>query len=310
MSMWLETKDRVADLLHWSQVDVFAEAAYQGNMLAIFHDARSLTDAQMQAMARETNLSETTFLLPSDDPEEDAREGMCVRIFTVEEELPFAGHPTLGTAAWLWANHAALQGADEVKLRLKAGTIPVRFTAPAEGEAGVYGEMRQRDPQFDGTALDVAAIAAACGLPMDGLHAELRPQVVSTGLPFCVAPVASLEALAQVRVDQPALLRALGGTAAKFVYAIAPAGEGTWRARMPFYGQDDPATGSAAGCAISYLVRHGAVASGSDVTILQGQEVGRPSRISVRASLIGDRITDVFVGGRTIPVANGWFTHP
>jgi trans-2,3-dihydro-3-hydroxyanthranilate isomerase len=293
--------------LDWAQVDVFAERAYEGNMLAIFPDGRGLTDEQMQSLARETNLSETTFILPA-TPEEERDHGVRVRIFTVEEELPFAGHPTLGTASWLWANHPLLQGQDEVKLKLNVGTIAVRFRKQVEGETGVYGEMRQRDPEF-GAMPDREAIAAACGLTIEDLHASLQPQVVSTGLPFCIVPLASFDALQRVHLDATRMAQVLAGTGAKFIYAITPQGN-AWRARMPFHGADDPATGSAAGCAISYLVRHGAVPSEAAVTIHQGIEVHRPSHIDVRASLRGDAVTDVFVGGRTIPVASGTFTHP
>jgi trans-2,3-dihydro-3-hydroxyanthranilate isomerase len=292
---------------NWAQVDVFAERAYEGNMLAIFTDGRGLSDEQMQALARETNLSETTFILPATESEE-REHGVHVRIFTVEEELPFAGHPTLGTASWLWANHPLLRGSDEVRLRLQVGTIPVRFRRPVAEEAGVYGEMQQRDPVLSAQPAS-EAIARACGLALKDLDATWKPQVVSTGLPFCIVPLASLDALQRLLVDAERLDRALAGTGAKFIYAITPH-DGAWRARMPFHGADDPATGSAAGCAISYLVRHGAVPSGTATTILQGIEVHRPSRIDVRASLREGSVTNVFVGGRTIPVATGLFTHP
>ena len=293
--------------LEWAQVDVFADRALEGNMLAIFADASGLSDADMQALARETNLAETTFILPADAAEE-LEHGIRVRIFTVSEELPFAGHPTLGTASWLWANHRSLRGADEIRLRLNAGTIPVRFRAPAAGESGVFGEMRQRDPEF-GFTPDADVLAQACGLTHDDLHETLRPQVVSTGLPFCVVPLRSVEALGRLAV-QPALSGVLARSGAKFIYAIAPAEGSTWRARMPFYGADDPATGSAAGCAISYLVQRGAVPSDEAIVILQGLEVRRPSRLHVRASLVNGAVTEVFVGGRTIPVAAGRFIIP
>jgi trans-2,3-dihydro-3-hydroxyanthranilate isomerase len=303
MSTWFSA----GRTLDWAQVDVFAERAYEGNMLAIFTDGRGLSDEQMQGLARETNLSETTFILPATAAEEQEH-GVRVRIFTVEEELPFAGHPTLGTASWLWANHPALRGREEVRLRLNVGTISVRFCAPAAGEVGVYGEMRQRDPEF-GAMPDRDAIADACGLAGEDLHKTLQPQVVSTGLPFCIVPLTTLDALQRLRIDAVRMAAALAGTAAKFVYAVTPQ-QDAWRARMPFHGADDPATGSAAGCAISYLVRHGAVPSEAAVTIYQGAEVHRPSRIDVRASLRDRTVTDVFVAGRTIPVASGTFTHP
>lgn len=303
MSTWLG-QGRTLD---WAQVDVFAERPLQGNMLAIFTDARGLSDAEMMQLARETNLSETTFILPG-DPDEERERGIRVRIFTVEEEFPFAGHPTLGTAAWLWATHATLRGSEEIRLRLNVGSIPVRFRTPVAGEVGVYGEMRQRDPEF-GTRIDPEALAQACGLGLNDLHGTLPPQVVSTGLPFCILPLASVDALSRLSVDTAALGAILHETPAKMVYAIAQEGTG-WRARTPFRGSDDPATGSAAGCAISYLVQHGAAGSEENLVFFQGNEVHRPSRLFVRASSRGGAVTDVFVGGRTVPVAAGRFTLP
>ncbi len=291
--------------LRWAQVDVFAERALEGNPLAIFPDATGLSDAEMQALARETNLSETTFILPG-DTEDELANGVRVRIFTVEEELPFAGHPTLGTAGWLWACHPELQGAAEVRLRLNAGAVPVRFDMADENSLGVYGEMRQLDPEF-GAMHDPLSLALACSLQKHDLHPSLTPQVVSTGLPFCILPLRSLDALARLHV-RPEAAALLAGTGAKLVAAIVLMENGTLRARVPFNGSDDPATGSAAGCAISYLVRHGAVPSGVLTTIAQGSEVSRPSRLDVRASLVGGAVGDVFVGGRTIPVASGRFT--
>src|SRR5213083_3736760 len=133
------------------QVDVFTQTPLAGNPLAIFPDAQGLTDGEMQALAREMNLSETTFIFPRDAATE-SREGKKVRIFTVEEELPFAGHPTLGTALHLYASESNQPA--EIILDLKAGKIPVRFTANSQNAGGdrvdgqVFGELRQRDPEF------------------------------------------------------------------------------------------------------------------------------------------------------------------
>jgi trans-2,3-dihydro-3-hydroxyanthranilate isomerase len=170
--------------------------------------------------------------------------------------------------------------------------------------------MRQRDPDF-GPFGDRVAMAHACGLNPEDLHPTLNPQGVSTGLPFCVIPVRSVEALGRLRVRHE-LDDLLAGTGSKFAYVIAPAGSpAEWRARMQFYNGEDPATGSAAGGAISYLVRHGAIASGERCVIRQGVEMLRPSLIEAAATLLpGDAVTDVFVGGRTIPVAAGTFMLP
>ena len=294
--------------LAWAQVDVFAEHRYEGNPLAIFADATGLSKEQMQSLARETNLSETTFILPT-TPEEELQNGVRVRIFTVQEELPFAGHPTLGTASWIRENLPHFANAEEVKLKLDAATIPVRFRTPEDGEEGIHGEMRQRDPEF-GAVMARESLRDACGLAAEDLHTALQPQVVSTGLPFCILPLVSVDALQRMQVDQSALKPLLAAAGAKFVYAIADAGEGKWRARMPFNGSDDPATGSAAGCCISYLVRHRVVASGQAVVIHQGQEVHRPSQLHVRASFQDGKTSEVYVAGCTVFVATGRFTHP
>ena len=157
-------------ILAYSVLDVFAERPLEGNPLAVFHDARGLTDEQLQALARETNLSETTFVLPADDPEQERTHGVRVRIFTTEEELPFAGHPTLGTASWLWLHHPTLKGAETITLRLNVGPIVVRFTT---SDSGVLATMQQNDPVF-GAEHDAAEIAAVIGMQTEDLLLELR----------------------------------------------------------------------------------------------------------------------------------------
>src|SRR6266705_2956728 len=150
------------------QLDVFTQTPLSGNPLAIFPDARGLSDAEMQALAREMNLSETTFILPRDAATE-AREGKKVRIFTVEAELPFAGHPTLGTALYLYASESNQKKPAEITLDLKAGKIPVRFIANSENagrdrvDGQVFGEMRQRDPEF-GVTLSREKVARGLGI--------------------------------------------------------------------------------------------------------------------------------------------------
>ena len=297
--------------LAYALVDVFAEQPFEGNQLAIFTEASGLSDDEMQRLARETNLSETTFVLPR-DPDTEAREGVRVRIFTTEEELPFAGHPTLGTASWLHLHHPVLRGADTVRLRLNVGVIEVRFgQLEADAGPGVYATMRQPDPVF-GQRHDRHAVAAVLGLPVDALDARLPVETVSTGMPFCIVPLMSVAALGGLNMVPAAARQYLAGGDAKFFYCLAPADapEEGWRARMQFYGGEDPATGSAAGCAVSWLVRHGLVASGVPTEIRQGVEMRRPSRITVQATARDGSITEVFVGGRTIPVASGRFLRP
>ena len=296
----------------YALVDVFAERPLEGNMLAIFTDARGLTTDEMQALARETNLAETTFILPAEDPAQELAHGVRVRIFTTEEELPFAGHPTLGTASWLFWNHPALKGAREITLDLKGGSVTVRFDLPAGDEPGVFGTMRQHDPIF-GQIHEPEEVAQATGIALQDLDTSLPIQTVSTGLAFCILPVRSLAAIAHLAVPQAKAKPYLAKSDAKFFYAFTRATESSgadFHARMQFYNGEDPATGSASGCAISYLVRNGLVASGCRAVLEQGIEIKRPSRIFVEASLTDGKVGHVFVGGRTISVASGSFSLP
>ena len=295
------------------QLDVFARAPLRGNPLAIFTDARGLTDQEMQAVAREMNLSETTFILPR-EAEVEAREGKRVRIFTVEEELPFAGHPTLGTALYLYS--IAHSTTDEIVLDLKAGKIPVRFKTDSENagrdrvDGQVFGEMRQRNPEF-GPTLPREEIARALGIDLDEIASEWPSQVVSTGLPFAIVPICNSKSLANLKPDVTRVSVLLKGTDAKFGYFLwIETDKIEARARMFFYGGEDPATGSAAGCAASWLVRYGLVKSDEQVLIRQGFEAGRPSEIFVRATKDGDHVTDVRVGGHAVEILRGRLTIP
>ena len=172
------------------QLDVFTQTPLAGNPLAVFTDAHGLDDGEMQAVAREMNLSETTFILPRDSATE-AREGNKVRIFTVAEELPFAGHPTLGTALHLYASQSGSEQSAEITLDLKVGKVPVRFTANSENagrnrvDGQVFGEMRQRDPEF-GPMLAREEVARVIGIAADEIPSEWPVQIVSTGLPFAI----------------------------------------------------------------------------------------------------------------------------
>jgi trans-2,3-dihydro-3-hydroxyanthranilate isomerase len=294
----------------YALVDVFAENPLEGNALAIFTDARGLTTEQMQSLARETNLSETTFILPR-EPDVERERGLHVRIFTTREELQFAGHPALGTAAWLHLNHPILRGAREIKLELRVGPIPVSFAAQQNGP-GVYGTMRQNDPTF-GEIHDPAAIAAALGLSTDDLDPDLPIQTVSTGMAFCIVPLRSLQVAARLAIPQSLARAYLARGDAKFFHCItgaSPESGAHWHARMQFYTGEDPATGSASGCTIAYLVRHGLVSSGQPIVLEQGIEMLRPSRIYVQATSNRAHVTDVCVGGRTIPIACGRFFLP
>jgi trans-2,3-dihydro-3-hydroxyanthranilate isomerase len=288
------------------QLDVFTRTPLTGNPLAIFTDARGLTDQQMQALAREMNLSETTFVLPR-EPQVEAKEGKRVRIFTVTEELPFAGHPTLGTALYLHSTAASR----EIVLDLNVGKIGVRFSANLKQRSNrvagdVFGEMRQRDPEF-GLTLPPDKVANVLGTDGSEIAVEWPSQIVSTGLPFAIVPIRDSKSLANLKPDLAKVDALLEGTGARFCYFISPERQGRLevRARMFFYGGEDPATGSAAGCAISWIVRHGVAKSDEQILIYQGVEAGRPSEISVRATRDGEKVTNVRVGGYAVEVLRG-----
>jgi trans-2,3-dihydro-3-hydroxyanthranilate isomerase len=299
----------------YSILDVFAERPLEGNPLAVFHDARGLSDAEMQALARETNLAETTFIFPSEDPTSERTTGVCVRIFTTAEELPFAGHPTLGTSSWLYFNHPELRGAERITLQLNVGPITVKFRPREPDELGVCGVMRQNKPVF-GAEHERAAVAHALGLRIEDLSPENAPQTVSTGMPFCIVPLRSPEVARRLQISQRDAQAWLNISDAKFFYCIAPAAQHDqpagphWHARMQFYGGEDPATGSASGCCISWLVKNGLAPSGQLTVIEQGIEILRPSRIEARATKFENEVDNVLVGGRTIPVADGSFFLP
>jgi trans-2,3-dihydro-3-hydroxyanthranilate isomerase len=300
--------------LDYSVLDVFAERPLEGNPLAVFHDARSLSDEEMQALAREMNLAETTFVLPSDDEEDERRNGVRVRIFTTAEELPFAGHPTLGTASWLHLNYPPVRDAETITLKLNVGPIVVKFDRSVGGEPGVHATMRQNNPVF-GATHDRATVARVIGMNEEDLSPDHLPQTVSTGMPFCIVPLRSMEALARLQMSQREAQAYLRSSDAKFFYCIAHADSDDmtkphWRARMQFYSGEDPATGSACGCCISWLVKHGLVRCGESALVEQGIEIKRPSRLHASAMLQGDEVSEVCVAGRTIPVASGSFFLP
>ncbi len=288
--------------LRMVQVDVFTDQALMGNALAVCLDGRGLETDRMQAIARETNLSETTFILPRDEATE-REHGTRVRIFTVAEELPFAGHPTLGTAFVL----RGASGAQEVRLELNVGLVPVRF----EDRAGepAFGEMTQIEPEF-GVQHDRAAVANAIGLRLEDFDPDLPVETVSTGLPYTIAPIRSLAVLSSLRIDAARTEQYLSKSGGKFFYFVCRETvdpKARLHARMLFYGGEDPATGSAAGCAASWMVAHGVAKSDERVVIEQGLEMKRPSRIFVRASKNGNRVVNVRVGGNVVEVMRGEF---
>jgi trans-2,3-dihydro-3-hydroxyanthranilate isomerase len=279
-------------------VDVFAERRYAGNQLAVVLRAADLDAKTMQAIARETNFSETTFVL-----EEDARDGMFdVRIFTPREEVPFAGHPTLGTA-WVIRNELLGGAAPSLTLRLGVGPIPVTF----EGDL-VWLEPRQ--PTF-GPQADRETLASVLGLSVSDVAAAHPIETVSMGLPFWIVPLASLDAARRCRLDREAYRAFVEEAEAKGILVFARETEDQAnaihaRVFVEWYGvPEDPATGSANACLAAYLAEHRVLGAG-EITprVEQGIEMGRPSILSLRAKKDGGRF-EVRVGGRVIPVARG-----
>jgi len=277
--------------LDFIQVDVFTTRKLEGNALAVFPRGAGLTTARMQAIAREMNLSETTFLLPG-PAGTDAR----MRIFTVAEELPFAGHPTLGTAFVL----AQSRRKSLIRLETKVGVIPVSVSRRA-GSACL--EMPQNDPVFGGR-IDGRAVARAAGISAADLDARYPAQVVSTGLPFLIVPLGGPAALARLAPDFQRLRALLRRSGARFPYYLVTGAERI-EARMFDRTFEDPGTGSAAGCAAAYLVRHGRCRPSAHIIIEQGKMVKRPCRIFASASLDGRRVCDVRVGGYVVETLRG-----
>ena len=282
------------------QWDVFSSRPLEGNSLAVFLDGRGLTDPEMQALAKEMNLSETTFILHRDPATEHER-GIRVRIFTVREELPFAGHPTLGTAFALRGQ----TGKKEVLLELNVGKVPVTFEDNADGPA--FGEMTQINPTF-GAKHEREAVARATGLRVEDFDDSLPIETVSTGLPYTVTPLKSLAVIRNLLIDMNRGTEYLTQTGGRFFYFVTRETidcDARLHARMLFYNGEDPATGSAAGCTAAWMVAHGVAKPDERVLIEQGVEMKRPSRIFVRASLSDNRVVNVRVGGNAVEILRG-----
>jgi trans-2,3-dihydro-3-hydroxyanthranilate isomerase len=286
-------------------VDVFAEQKYRGNQLGVFPDAGGFSDGQMQRFAKEMNYSETTFIL-SREPRE---EGYDVRIFTPDREVPFAGHPTLGTAFIIQQTLIA-KPVEEVILNLKVGPIPVDFTYDRETPETLM--MTQNKPVF-GPNVDAQGMSDALGLQVDDLDDNFPVQQVSTGLAFVIVPVKTLEGLRRIRVKVERSLELVENLDAKAILAFCPQthqeqNDLSARVFAHYYGvPEDPATGSANGCLAGYLVKHRYFGDNwIDIRVEQGQEIGRPSLLLLKAQENGDDI-EVRVGGRVILVARGEF---
>jgi trans-2,3-dihydro-3-hydroxyanthranilate isomerase len=283
--------------------DVFTDRRFGGNQLAVLPEAEGLSPAQMQSIAAEFNYSETTFVLPPTEPAHLAR----VWIFTPKAEIPFAGHPTVGTAlALAWLGHAPAEG--EIVLEEGAGPVPVRITADGQGGA-VAAEFAAPVAPSHGPATPAEPIAAALGLSTADLVTDGGlPCVASCGTPFLVVELASRGALARARLDAAAGLPDGGNGVFLFIREAGDA-SADFRARMfaPKHGiPEDPATGSAAAAFAGFLGGRPELADGwRRWRIAQGLEMGRPSLIEASAHRRGGRVVEVRVGGKAVPVAEG-----
>jgi len=285
--------------LSFVTLDVFTSVPLEGNQLAVFTDASGLSDGEMQTLAREMNLSESTFVFPR-DPATERDRGVRVRIFTTDEELPFAGHPTLGTALALRGD----TGAPAVHLDLNVGKIPVAFT---ERDGLPFGQMTQRDPEF-GQRHSREDVARAAGIAITEIADDVPIQTVSTGNAFAMVPLSSLAALQRLAPAWSPMQSYLQKTDAKFFYFISrqpQAPDARMQARMIFYRGEDPATGSAAGPCAAWAVQYGVINPDEQALIEQGVEMKRRSRIYVTAGKEGNKVINIRVGGHAVKVAIG-----
>jgi trans-2,3-dihydro-3-hydroxyanthranilate isomerase len=286
-------------------VDVFAEEKYHGNQLAVFPDASDLDSQQMQAIAREINFSETTFIMCS----AERNQGFDVRIFTPAEEIPFAGHPTLGTA-YVIRETVLSKSVTGVKLKLKVGQIRVRFEEDRDEVSRLW--MRQKTPVF-GDQIEHHTISPVIGLKAVDLDERFPVQQVSTGLPFFIVPLKKRINLERMRVDSVHYDALIRESQAKAVLAFCPetyqsGHDLSVRVFAPYYGiPEDPATGSANGCLAAYLVEYNYFDQEYiDIRVEQGIAMGRPSLLFLKARHEAEGIA-VEVGGRVIPIAEGKF---
>ena len=284
-------------------VDVFAEEKYTGNPLTVVKDADGLSDVEMQQIAREMNYSETTFILS----DEKQNGGFDVRIFTPKEEVPFAGHPTLGTA-YVIRREILENPVKEVILNLKVGQIPVTFT-DVDGQDDILW-VKQNPPEF-GNILDSDAISRVLNIDGEEIDPRFPIQEVSTGLPFIIVPLRTLDAIKKCRIDRDRYFSLIENTEAKTILVFCPETynpENDMNARVfvDYYGiPEDPATGSANGCLAAYLVKYRYFGNEKrDIRVEQGYEIGRPSLLYLKSGS-NDGSIEVQVGGKVEMIAKG-----
>lgn len=291
------------------QVDVFTTRRFGGNPLAVFLDGRGLSDEEMQSIALEMNLSETTFILPAEMSGNAAR----LRIFTTSRELPFAGHPTIGTT-WVLANQGRTGDADDITLELGIGPISVTVQGPATNPEFLW--MRQGEATFGPIVDDRAGVVSALGLSDGDLAPTLPIQPASTGLPFLYVPLANPEAVDRAEADAralPAIVSAAGDASGAFLLASEPGSNRAYTRMFATMGNaiwEDPATGSASGPLGAYLVQHGVTTGEGEVEIVseQGTKMGRQSFVHIKVETVNGRPGAVQVGGSVVPVFEGKLT--
>ena len=302
--------------LKFYQADVFTSQPFGGNPVAVFPDAEGLTDDQLQQIAREMNLSESVFVLPPTDQAAVVR----LRIFTPTQEIPFAGHPVLGTFFVLaqLGLIAAANGVTRVMQECNLGLFPVELHAD-EGQVELV-IMTQPKPEFLGPVdamEDVYKIAGALGLPKYAITDMKWPiAVVSTGLPVLIVPVRALTAVRSIQPDASAIMEVCSRFGANGVVAfttvtVEPSSTVHTRMFAPSIGiLEDPATGSASGALGAYLVQNGVVdvAPTTEIIVEQGYEIERPSQILVRVESDDDIIQTVKVGGQCVMMVEGTLT--
>ncbi|MES2253577.1 MAG: PhzF family phenazine biosynthesis protein [Pseudomonadota bacterium] len=277
------------------QVDVFTHTPLEGNPLAVFSAADGMSDALMQNIARELNHSETTFIQRAENGG-DAK----VRIFSQNNELPFAGHPTLGTAFIMAQTRP---GKTKLVLEEKVGPITVALEKRTDG---LFVEMTQKEPVF-GAKPDPKILADAMGFSVDEIDSRYAPQMVSTGSNFLIVPLKSVSTLAKLTLGHqfPADWKAnFGGGSAYYVVT----GESEIESRMMGASSEDPATGSAVGCAAAFLIQNGIRKPDERVLIRQGRFVNRPSQLYVTAGMANGKASNVRVGGYVAEVMRGSVT--
>jgi trans-2,3-dihydro-3-hydroxyanthranilate isomerase len=291
------------------QVDVFTERIFGGNPLAVFLDGRDLADGEMQSIAREMNLSETTFVLPPTRPDCAAR----VRIFTPARELPFAGHPTIGTT-WVLATEGRLGDGTQAALEEAIGPVAVELEGDPRRPGFVW--MHHREPSFGPAVQDRTAVATALGLD----QADLCPQVPictgTTGSLFLYVALRNRGAVDRAVLDVDAMRRAFGEAPLPGVFVFAAERPTGVYSRMfaPHTSgiPEDPATGSASGPLGAYLVQHGLLGPGDPMQLVseQGVKMGRPSSVHIRVRAGGGGTTDIRVGGGVVLVLEGRLRLP